>query len=269
MPSTEHDWLQIAQQFEEKWHFPNCIGALDGKHIAIKAPRHSGSMYYNYKGTHSVVLMALADAEYKFQYINVGSYGRISDGGVFNGCSLSNKLANDSLSIPKPRPLPARTKPVPFVIVADDAFAMQSYIMKPYAFRNLHGEQRIFNYRLSRARRIIENAFGVASARFRVLRRPIDLEPAKVILIVSAICVLHNFLISRSKRIYAPYGSFDVEDHENGTIQPGEWRQNSQSQLNLQVNPNLRGNLEAKHVQLEFTQYFHQEGEVPWQYKFI
>ncbi|CAH2013717.1 unnamed protein product [Acanthoscelides obtectus] len=136
MPCTEEEWLQKSQQFAEKWNFPHCIGALDGKHVLIKAPKQRGSLYHNYKGTHSVVLMALADAEYKFQYINVGCFGRISDGGVFNACSLSNKLADNSLGIPTPRPLPGRTKPVPFVIVADDAFAMKSYIMKPYAFRN-------------------------------------------------------------------------------------------------------------------------------------
>lgn len=51
-PKTEEEWLHIAHQFEVKWNFPNCIGALDGKHINIKAPKHSGSLYYNYKGLH-------------------------------------------------------------------------------------------------------------------------------------------------------------------------------------------------------------------------
>ncbi|XP_030750675.1 putative nuclease HARBI1 [Sitophilus oryzae] len=269
VPSSEQEWLQIARQFEEKWNFPQCIGALDGKHVAIKAPKHSGSLFYNYKGTHSIVLMALADANYKFLYINVGSMGRISDGGVFNTCSLATKLENNSLNIPKPRPLPGRNKAIPFVIVADDAFAMKPYIMKPYAFRNLHGGQRVFNYRLSRARRIIENCFGIASARFRVLRKPIELEPEKVSIIVSAICVLHNFLMTRSQNLYAPNGTFDIENHENGTIQPGEWRQETKALLPLQLNRNLRGNLYTKEVQKELTKYFQEEGEVPWQYEYI
>lgn len=268
-PNTEEEWLKISQQFEEKWNFPNCLGALDGKHIHVKAPKHSGSLFYNYKGMHSIVLMALADADYKFVYINVGSIGRISDGGVFNTCSLAKKLDNNSLNVPKPRPLPGRVKAVPFVIIADDAFAMKPYIMKPYAFRNMHGGQRVFNYRLSRARRIIENCFGIASARFRVLRKPIELEPEKVSIVVSAICVLHNFLMTRSERLYAPYGRFDIENQQNGNIQPGEWRQETEGLLPLQVNRNLRGNIDAKEVQVELTKYFQEEGEVPWQYKYI
>lgn len=213
--------------------------------------------------------MALADANYKFTYINIGVNGRISDGGVFNQCSLSEQLENNTLHVPDSRSLPGRNKKVPFVIVADDAFAMRSYIMKPYPFRNLHGTQRIYNYRLSRARRVIENVFGIISARFRLLRKTIELEPKKNSIIVSAICVLHNFLISRSQRIYAPRGSFDTENHENGTIQTVEWRQQNYNLTPIQVNPNLRGNTQAKDIQLEFAQYFQDEGEIPWQYKYI
>lgn len=201
--------------------------------------------------------------------MNVGTNGRISDGGVFNNCPLSKQLENDTLNIPTPRALPGHTKKVPFVIVADDAFAMKLYLMKPYAFRNLHGMQRIYNYRLSRARRIIENVFGIVSARFRVLRRSIELNPQKVSTIVSAICVLHNFLITRSQRIYAPQGTFDNENHEDGSIQPGEWRQHNNCFTPLQVNHRFRGSAQAKAIQLEFTQYFQAEGEVPWQYKYI
>ncbi|XP_030758575.1 putative nuclease HARBI1 isoform X2 [Sitophilus oryzae] len=271
MPNTEAEWTKIADDFNTKWNFPNCLGSLDGKHINIKAPPNSGSLYFNYKGAHSIVLMALADANYKFTYINVGSPGRDSDGGVYSNCSLADAVTNNLLNIPNERPLPGRSTAVPFVFVADDAFALQPHIMKPFAFRNQSIQERIFNYRLSRARRIIENVFGICSARFRILRRSVELVPKKMKIIVCAIAALHNFIMSRkeSANMYAPQGTFDVEN-EDGTIIRGNWRNEENSQHFVPLERIPRGiSLEAKNVRDEYKNYFCREGEVPWQRNYI
>lgn len=65
VPSNEESWRATSDLFFQKWQFPNCIGALDGKHVVIRKPHHAGSMYHNYKGNESIVLMAIADANYK------------------------------------------------------------------------------------------------------------------------------------------------------------------------------------------------------------
>lgn len=227
--NTAEDWLRISETFNERWNFPYCLGALDGKHIVIQAPNNSGSTYYNYKGTHSIILMATVDANYKFTYIDVGCNSRASDGGVFENSSLKQGLEENTVRLPPPEPLPGREIPVPYVFVADDVFAMRSYILKPYPFRNQPAPNRIFNYRLSRARRIVENAFGIIANRFRVLRRPINLCPNTVENIILAICTLHNLLLStnKSRSAYFYPGSIDTEDTENRNIQPGDWHNDS------------------------------------------
>jgi len=195
MPNSNQEWNMVANEFFTQWQFPNCIGALDRKHIRIVPPPNSGSLYFSYKQYNSVVLMALVDACYKFLYVDIGSYGRISDGGVFNSCSLSAALESNTLNIPEDRKLPHSDIASPYVVVADDAFALKRYLMKPYASRNLTVMQRVYNYRFSRARRVVENAFGIMCSRFRVFSKAIPLAPDKVQSVVMAVCVIHNFLL--------------------------------------------------------------------------
>jgi len=81
-------------------NFPNCIGAVDGKHIRIINPAKSGSNYYNYKHFFSIVLMALVDSNYCFFSIDVGSYGREGDPNIFKKSPLGKKLYDRQLDIP-------------------------------------------------------------------------------------------------------------------------------------------------------------------------
>lgn len=85
------------------------------------------------------------DAHYKFTYIDVGCNGRASDGGVFDNSSLRKGLEENTIRLPPSQPLLGRDMPVPYVFVADDTFAMKSYILKPYPFRNQPAPNRIFN----------------------------------------------------------------------------------------------------------------------------
>lgn len=188
IPQTDVEWKAVAEAFWQQWNFPNCIGAIDGKHVHILLPPNSGSVYYNYKSFNSIVLLALVDAHYKFLYVDIGSFWRISDGGVYNSSSISTALETGQLNACQ---LPNSEIISPFVIVADDAFALKTNIMKPYGSRNLTVNQRIF----SRARRVVENAFGIMCSRFRVFGKAIPLAPEKVQTIVMAACCLHNYLL--------------------------------------------------------------------------
>ncbi|CAH2000627.1 unnamed protein product [Acanthoscelides obtectus] len=70
-PKTSEEWQEIAYNIETRWNFPNCGGSIDGKHLRIVKPANSGSYFFNYKDYHSIVLMALVNADYEFIYVNV------------------------------------------------------------------------------------------------------------------------------------------------------------------------------------------------------
>lgn len=269
-PASEEEWRNVADSFKQ-WNFPHCIGAIDGKHVVMTAPPNSGSIYFNYKHTHSIVLMAICDGNYKFIYIDAGSNGRISDGGVFNKCSFANSLKRGSLHLPEAQKLTGRNANVPYVLVADDAFALKPNIMKPFSGRNLSPAERVFNYRLSRSRRCIENAFGILSARFRVLRSPILLDAAKARKITLACCALHNLLLTKNADKYAPVGTMD-QYTTDGSIIEGSWRrehpENTMYPLERVVPRYIADN--ANNVREEFKEFFMSaDGEVPWQFKYI
>lgn len=269
MPSTQEEWSSVADKFNSMWNFPHCVGTVDGKHVVIVAPPNSGSTYYNYKGTHSIVLMAIADAQYKFLYIDVGCNGRVSEGGVFNKCSFAAAMITGALNLPEESPLQGRTMDQPFVIVADDAFALRINVMKPFPGRSLNAAQRIYNYRLSRARRVVENAFGILSARFRVLLKAINLDANKAKRITLACCALHNFLIEKSPG-YAGGGMPDRYACD-GEFIPGEWRRFAQvEESGTEDMPSQYMPPTATAIREEFKEYFTSiDGELPWQYKFI
>lgn len=82
----------VSEGFWNKWQFPNCTGAIDGKHVRIRAPEHSGSLYFNYKEFYSIVLLAIVDHNCKFIAVDVGSYGKEGDSGIFQKSQMGKKL---------------------------------------------------------------------------------------------------------------------------------------------------------------------------------
>ncbi|XP_063795271.1 putative nuclease HARBI1 [Pseudophryne corroboree] len=190
-PSTCEEWQEIAHNFEEKFHFPNCGGAIGGKHVRIMPPATSGSYFCNYSGFSSILLTAIVNANSEFIFVDVGTNDGVSVGGALEQTVLYHKLQNGSLNLPSVR----QTKHgLNFVFVASDAFALHLNVLKPFPQSVLTPERRVFNDRLSRARRAVENAFGILSNRFRIFSTSIMMHPDKIDKVVVACCVLHNYL---------------------------------------------------------------------------
>lgn len=244
-----------AEEYNNKWNFPNCVGAIDGKHVRIRCPNKSGSLYYNYKGFFSVVLLAVVDANYKFMFVDVGSYGKEGDSGIFEKSVLGKKFYNGKL-LPPPKRLPGSELILPHVLVGDDAFRLHTNMMKPYLQKDAMANKikAVCNYRFCRARRTSENTFGILAQVFRIFFTPIAVLPETADDVITVCCCLHNMLregyLTKSGR---PNYEFDpAQDLPTENLIP------------LRKSGGF-GNVEGFTIRNTFASYFFEEGKVSWQ----
>ncbi|XP_050516394.1 uncharacterized protein LOC126891256 [Diabrotica virgifera virgifera] len=131
--STKQDWLHIVNGFKTRWNFPHCLGALDGKHVTIQAPAKSGSLFFNYKKQFSIVLLAVCDSQYRFTLVDIGPYGSQSDGGIFKESVFGTRFEQQEFNILDPEVLDETSNiEMPYFLVADEAFPLRQYIIRPY-----------------------------------------------------------------------------------------------------------------------------------------
>lgn len=247
---TEESWLSIANGFERRANFPNCIGAIDGKHIRIVKPTDSGSSFFNYKKYFSFVLLAICDSNYMFTFVDIGSYGRHCDSTIFKESIFYTKLQQKTLNIPPSRKIIQKGNSMPYVFVGDEAFSLSENLLRPYGGNNLSLSKRIFNYRLVRARRYIECSFGVLANKWRIFHRPLNVSTVFAIDIVKACCILHNYVRCRD--------GYRFED----TLLLPESLEDPEENL-VQIRP---GGRFLNSIRDQFLQYFiSDEGKVDWQ----
>ncbi|XP_067214458.1 uncharacterized protein [Linepithema humile] len=276
-PPSQKEWKNIEKGFYDRWNFPNCVGALDGKHIRVQCPPNSGSAYYNYKGYYSIVLLATCDANYAFTFVDIGDYGSLSDTSILSASAFGRALERNELDLPPPKVLPNSTLLVNHYFVGDEIFPLRLNLLRPYARKNLLGiAQKVFNYRLSRARRVIENAFGILVTRWRVLRTTLALHPNNVEIIISAVVCLHNFIMKKEEHIvgfksYCPSGYVDYYD-ENGNVVSGLWRgentPGSITRLN-RVGSNHAATVAMKQQDTLAAYFTSDQGQIPWQWEIV
>ncbi|XP_051164962.1 uncharacterized protein LOC127283891 [Leptopilina boulardi] len=265
LPTTPDAWMTLINNFNEKWQFPNCYGAMDGKHVLMQGQPGTGSDYYNYKNFHSIVLLAMCNADYVFTMVDVRGKGRQSDGGILKNSAFFKALEEDRLNLPPPTPLYPNGPNMPVVYIADAAFENDLHCLTPYKGAksgNLSKDKNIYNYRLSRARRTIENAFGILVAMWRIFHTPIMANLTVVQLIVLATVCLHNYIIKEEKSLpldLRHYCSANISDQirnvtDNSALQPLSIPQSTTAKKNL-----------ARYNKNHFKEYFMGPGKVSWQ----
>lgn len=204
--------------------------------------------------------MAVCDSYYKFVMVDVGTPGSNNDASSFRNSKFGEMLLNKTLNIPGDKNLPGTNISLPHFLVADQAFPLHQNIMRPYPGSYLGENKNIFNYRLSRARRTIENTFGILAQRWRRLRNPIIANIDTCEKIILATIVLHNLVqnseedIPMEKRRYCPTGFVDTID-ESGNIREGAWRRmpgNLASVGKMGSNNSARDNIRNRDILMNY-----------------
>lgn len=190
----------------------------------------------------SIVLLAVAGPNYKFIHAEVGVNGRMTDGGIWHDSEFNRAINEPS----NPLNLPADS-----ILLADGAFPLKTNLMKPYPGTRLTKEQQIFNKRLSRCRRIIENVFGQLIKTFQILERKLKMELDSCKRVTLVCCILHNFL----KTVYS--NDYEDKDEESGLIGQQHFAEEEEE---------LSGRLDAaEQVRRNLCNYFVNVNPLPWQ----
>ena len=229
--------------------------------------KKSGTNYHNYKDFFSLVLLAVCDVHYNFTFVEVGQYGSNNDSGVLKELVFGKGFEQHLFNYPAAKRIPGcRLDKVPYFLVGDEIFPLKDWLMRPYPGK-LDEASNIFNYRLSRARRVIENAFGILVARWRIFRGFIRASVENVERYVLAALCLHKYLRQTDNASYGPAGFIDSED-SSGCIKHGEWRSIVTSRDGLVPLPRPHNTMvpnSAKDIREGLKDYLNGVGAVTWQ----
>ena len=169
----------VIDGFSHTWGFPQCFGAIDGSHIQIQAPHDNPLDYYNRKGWYSIVLQTLVDHEYKFMNTYIGWPGSVHDARILANSEMFF-MGEAGTLVPS---VSRRINGVDVVVLGDPAYPLLPWLMKPFPTTSaLSNSQKRFNYRLSRARIVVECAFGRLKGRWRCLMKRNDCDVSFVLL---------------------------------------------------------------------------------------
>ena len=195
MPNTQEDFKKKILDMEEFWQFPCYWAAIDGCHIPMKCPPgglEACKQYHNFKNFYSVVLMAMIDSHYRFVWGSCGFPGNSHDAVIFKSTDLWNSIQDGFIPLIGKSVGDANVPPLT-CIVGDSA--LQTWLMKPFTNAVLSLQQRYFNYRLSRARMVLEGAYGQLNGRWRVLLRQSNRDQVRITTL--ACMVLQNICIMK------------------------------------------------------------------------
>ncbi|KAJ8895480.1 hypothetical protein PR048_000813 [Dryococelus australis] len=171
---------------------------------------------------------AVADADGRLLTIDIGTPGRQSNGGNFRTSNLFRLLETGKLDVPECKPLPSTSSTVPFVLLGDEGYTL---------------------LQLSRARNIVECAYGIMATKWRLLNKAIKSIAPNAVQMVKAICILHKFVLT----------------HENDYVNIAHVQENACRGVTNCQPVHHRFTSTAVRTRDHFMEYFNSVGSVPWQ----
>ena len=190
LPMTEEEVKETVSKFYSAFEIPQCLGAIDGTHIEIKQPLSNSTDYINRKSRYSLNVQALCDSKCVFMDVVVKWPGSVHDARMFANSKVNQFLKDGTIPPCRSRIL---DEDVPVFIIGDPAYPLMPYVMKEYAGGGTTQQEQYFGFRLCSARNVIECAFGRLKARFRCLKRAMDINLDELPYVIYACFVLHNF----------------------------------------------------------------------------
>ncbi|KAK9696185.1 DDE superfamily endonuclease [Popillia japonica] len=180
--------ISISSEFEKKQGIPNVLGCIDGCHIRTKKPKINGDDFINRKGYPSILLQGVVDHRKMFLDISVGAPGSIHDARLLRQYKLFEEIETGRQLLYNK-----------YHLLGGSAYPVLNWLIPPYKDNGLLTEQqRLFNFKHSATRIVVEHGFGVLNGRFRRLREFQNDSLSFIVHSVVAAWVLHNICISRN-----------------------------------------------------------------------
>lgn len=199
---TEEELLKISDGFRERTGYINACGALDGTHVRERAPVDQRTAYFDHHEDHSILTLAICDHRARFWWLKTGIPGRSNDAGAFLESDLYSRFCSGQV-LPRSNVV-ISNKIIPFHILGDSAFALKDWLVKPYRQRAHPADhESAFNRKFSRARVVIEHAFGRLKGRWRrLMKDPFEVALKDVSVVILAAAILHNMCEQTGDEFY-------------------------------------------------------------------
>ena len=188
------DLSNVVAGFKNKWGMIQCAGSIDGCHDPVLPPALNHTDYYNRKGWYSILVQAAVDHNYLFTNVCVGWPGSVHDARVLANSSIYRKASQKEILCSEMVKVDGTG--IPIFLIGDSAYPWSSWLMKSFAHNSNHTRsQQSFNYHLSRACILVENAFDRLKARWRRLMKRNDMNIDNIPCVVTVCCILHNMCV--------------------------------------------------------------------------